>query len=223
MLHSKLTFNLINKICALCAVQHLFIGSLEGKVVWITGASSGIGKYLAIALAENNVKLCISARRVAELYQVKEQCLLKSTKLQSNDILVLPMDMLELNRHEEHFNRILSHFGQLDVLVNNAGRSQRALFKDIALKVDQQIFDLDVFSIINLSRIYVNHVDKTGGKGHIAITSSSVGLITVPGSASYTGAKHALHVIGSKYLHVNIAVYLTRILMFNFRRAILKH
>lgn len=105
------------------------------------------------------------------------------------------MDMLELNRHEEHFHTILTHFGQLDVLVNNAGRSQRALFKDIALKVDQEIFDLDVFSIINLSRIYVNHVERTSGKGHIAITSSSVGLITVPGSASYTAAKHALHVI----------------------------
>lgn len=163
-------------------------------MVWITGASSGIGKYLAIVLAQNNVKLCISARRIAELEQVKEECLSKSSKLQTNDILVLPMDMLQIERHQSHFDKVLQHFGGLDVLVNNAGRSQRAQFKDTSLKVDQEIFDLDVFSVINLSRVYANHVATTNGKGHIAITSSTLGLISVPNSASYTAAKHALHV-----------------------------
>lgn len=140
------------------------------------------------------MKLCISARRGAELEKVKEQCLMKSTKLQPTDILVLPMDMLGIDRHREHFDKVLQHFGTLDVLVNNAGRSQRAAFKDIMLNVDQEIFDLDVFSVINLSRLYVNHVADANGKGHIAVTSSSVGLISVPNSASYTAAKHALHV-----------------------------
>lgn len=168
--------------------------SLEGKVVWITGASSGIGKYLAIVLAKNNVKICISARRTAELQKVKEECLLVASNLQPNDILVLPMDMLDIDQHHALFNKVFQHFGAVDVLVNNAGRSQRAQFKDIALKVDQEMFDLDVFSVINLSRVYVNHVADTNGKGHIAITSSSVGLTTVPNSASYTAAKHALHV-----------------------------
>jgi len=169
------------------------ISSLQGKVIWITGASSGIGKQLAIVLAENNVKLCISARRIAELERVKEECLLKATKLQPNDILVLPMDMLDIDRHAEHFNKVIEHFGGVNVLVNNAGRSQRALFKDITLEVDRELFDLDVFSVINLSRIYVNHIAQHTLKGHIAITSSSVGLIIVPNSASYTAAKHALH------------------------------
>lgn len=169
-------------------------GSLQGKVVWITGASSGIGKALAIVLAQNNVKLCISARRLAELEKVKELCLSKSQSLKPDDILVLPMDMLENDKHESLLSKVIEHFGQLDVLVNNAGRSQRAQFKDIALEVDREMFELDVFSVVNLSRVYVRHVEKTATTGHIAITSSSVGLTTVPNSASYTAAKHALHV-----------------------------
>lgn len=163
-------------------------------MVWIAGASSGIGKHLAINLAENNVKLCISARRVAELVLVKEECLRKSTKLQPDDILVLPMDLLEIDRHGEHLNKVIAHFGVIDILVNNAGRSQRALFKDISLQVDRDLFELDVFSVINLTRVYVNHIVKHNLQGHVAVTSSSLGLTSVPNSASYTAAKHALHV-----------------------------
>lgn len=104
------------------------------------------------------------------------------------------MDMLENDKHESLLGKVIDHFGQLDVLVNNAGRSQRAQFKDIALEVDREIFELDVFSVVNLSRVYVRHVEKTATTGHITITSSSVGLTAVPNSASYTAAKHALHV-----------------------------
>lgn len=173
-------------------------------MVWITGASSGIGEQLAILLADKNVKLCLSARRNRELEEVKEECLLMLSQLVPDDILVLPMDMLDIDRHEEHFNKVIKYFGRVDVLVNNAGRSQRALFKDITLKVDRQLFELDVFSVINLSRIYVNHIAQHKLKGHIAITSSSLGLIAVPNSASYTAAKHALHVshFAKHYFHV---------------------
>lgn len=167
------------------------LGSLKGKVVWITGASSGIGKQLAITLAKNNVKLCLSARTVERLDAVRTECLKQSKRLQANDILVLPMDMLNIDAHQEYFDKVIKHFGEIDVLVNNAGRSQRALFKDIELAVDREIFELDVFSVVNLSRIYVRHFK---GHGHIALTSSSVGLISAPNSSSYTAAKHALHV-----------------------------
>jgi len=171
------------------------IASLQGKVVWVTGASSGIGRALALKLAKHNVRLCLSARRIVNLQHVKAECLQASTSLQSDDILILPMDILEIDRHTEYFERVSNHFdGQLDVLVNNAGRSQRALFKDIDLKVDRDMFELDVFSIINLTRIYVNYaIRNLNGYGHVAVTSSAVGLISVPNSASYNGAKHAIH------------------------------
>lgn len=135
----------------------------------------------------------MSARRDEELEKVKSECL-SGSSLQPADIFVLKMDMLQIDRHQEYFDRVIKHFGQIDVLVNNAGRSQRALWQNIDLQVDRDLFDLDVFSIVNLSRIYIRHVEKYSLKGHIAVTSSTAGLIGVPNSCSYVGAKHAIHV-----------------------------
>uniref|UniRef100_A0A1B0D7C8 Dehydrogenase n=2 Tax=Phlebotomus papatasi TaxID=29031 RepID=A0A1B0D7C8_PHLPP len=129
------------------------LSSLSGKVVWITGASSGIGQSLAHVLAANGAKLVLTARRVPELEKVKEQCLaISGGKLKENDVLTMQMDMVEIDRHEEYFQRVVKHFGTFDILVNNAGRSQRAAWQDIDLTVDRALFDLDVFSAVNLSR-----------------------------------------------------------------------
>lgn len=168
-----------------------FLESLRGQVIWITGASSGIGKQLAIELAKNHVKLCISARSVDRLQAVKEECLKQSKLLGPNDVLVLKMDMTDIDTHQRNFDIVIKHFGRIDVLVNNAGRSQRASFDEIDLQVDRELFELDVFSIVNLTRLYVKHCK---GQGHVAVTSSSVGLTAVPNSASYNAAKRAIHV-----------------------------
>ena len=82
---------------------------------------------------------------------------------------------------------------QLDILVNNAGRSQRADWEDIEIGVDRDMFELNVFGIIALSRIVVRHFQKKK-EGHIVVTSSLAGVRAVPFSGSYTGAKHAIHV-----------------------------
>ncbi|XP_055695092.1 dehydrogenase/reductase SDR family member 7-like [Lutzomyia longipalpis] len=194
-------FNLILWISLDCDIE-LFIkskfgkkiSSLSGKVVWITGASSGIGQSLAHTLATHGVKLVLTARRVAELEKVKEQCLTFSGgKLKEKDILTMQMDMLQLERHEEFFGRVIEHFGTLDILVNNAGRSQRAAWQDIDLSVDRALFDLDVFSAINLSRIAVRYFLDKGINGHIAVNSSIAGLMAIPNSATYVAAKHAIN------------------------------
>lgn len=137
------------------------------------------------------MKLCISARNVDRLNAVKDECLKQSKRLLANDILVLEMDMTKIDMHKSYFDTVVKHFGEIDILVQNAGRSQRALFEDIDLAVDRDLFELDVFSVVNLTRIYVRHFK---GRGHVAVTSSSAGLISVPNSASYTAAKHAIHV-----------------------------
>lgn len=82
---------------------------------------------------------------------------------------------------------------QLDILVNNAGRSQRADWEDIEISVDREMFDLNVFGVVALSRIAVCYFQKQK-EGHIVVTSSLTGVRAVPFSASYTGAKHAIHV-----------------------------
>lgn len=79
--------------------------------------------------------------------------------------------------------------------MNNAGRSQRANWEDIDLSVDKEMFSLNVFAVLSLSRIAVMYFMKKK-RGHIVVTSSLVGVnaIPFPFSASYTGAKYALHV-----------------------------
>ncbi|CAD7093778.1 unnamed protein product [Hermetia illucens] len=170
------------------------VSALRGKVVWVTGASSGIGKDLALALAEHGVRLVLSARRQPELEDVKKKALERSNGLLAkDDILVLPMDMLNLEKHQQLFDEVIKHFGKLDILVNNAGRSQRAIWEEIDIQVDRDLFELDVFSVIHLSRIAVRYFKTTGGKGHLAVTSSGAGLVPIPFSPSYSGAKFALH------------------------------
>lgn len=195
-------YHVIDNISDILSNFSIEIDSLQGKVVWIVGASSGIGKSLGIVLAHHGVKLCLSARREDELEKVKQECLAGSS-LKPSDIFVLKVDMLQTDKHQEYFDQVIKHFGQIDVLVNNAGRSQRALWQNIDLQVDRELFDLDVFSIVNLSRIYVRHVEKNALQGHIAVTSSTAGLLGVPNSGSYVGAKHAIHVslINSTDLH----------------------
>lgn len=83
----------------------------------------------------------------------------------------------------------------MDILVNNAGRSQRANWEDINVAVDKEMFDLNVFGALSLSRIAVKYFMKMK-EGHIVVTSSLAGVNATlfPFSASYAGAKHALHV-----------------------------
>lgn len=176
-------------------MKSFVLGRLKGKVVWITGASSGIGRELAKVLAKNGVKLVLSARNARELEAAKNECLsLAQGSLRTEDILVLPLDMLKFAFHQDSFNRVISHFRALDILVNNAGRSQRAEWNKIDINVDRELFELDVFSVVHLSRLAVTYFEQNSIAGQLAVTSSTAGLIGAPHSGSYTGAKHALHV-----------------------------
>lgn len=169
------------------------ISRIKGKVVFITGASSGIGEYTAYALAKHGVKLVLAARRRNELERVKRKCLeLSNGSLIDSDVLVIAMDMCDLVSHKMHFQNAIRHFGHVDVLFNNAGRSQRAMWENIDITVDKDLFELNVFSVINLSRVALEHFNQRG-EGHVAVTSSLAGVIGVAYSGSYTGAKHAIH------------------------------
>ncbi|XP_066250464.1 dehydrogenase/reductase SDR family member 7 isoform X1 [Euwallacea similis] len=166
---------------------------LKGKVAFITGASSGIGEHTAYALAKAGVKLVLTARRNQELQRVKHQCLaFAEGLLEENDILVIPMDVLDMTSHKAHFQHAIRHFGQVDILINNAGRSQRAIWDTTELSVDKQMFELNVFAVINLTRVALEHFNMRG-EGHVAVVSSLAGKIGAPYSGAYTGAKHAIH------------------------------
>jgi len=166
------------------------IESLAGKVIWITGASSGIGRALAVKLASVRCRLVISARRENELHKLKEECV--ANGLPEDDILVLPMDVTDATLHGSLLKKVLEHFQKLDILVNNAGRSQRAPFEKVDIQVDRDLFELNVFSQVALSTVVLHHFMERK-QGHFAVTSSIAGKIGVPDSRSYTASKHAMH------------------------------
>ncbi|XP_050442539.1 dehydrogenase/reductase SDR family member 7 isoform X2 [Adelges cooleyi] len=188
------------------------LDTLKDKVVWITGASSGIGEHIALKLSQSGAKLVLSARNKEKLLQVKQHCLeISDGKLNANDILVLPMDVTNIPKHVSWFDSVINHFGKLDILINNAGRSQRAVWEDIELGVDREAFDLNVFSVINLSRIAVRYFNQVG-HGQIVVTSSTAGICSPPFSATYNATKHALHgylgALQREKVHTNISVTL---------------
>ena len=117
----------------------------------------------------------------------------KNAGISEKDVLILPVDITKMELHQQHFNKVIEHFGQLDVLINNAGRSQRAHWLDIEIELDRDMFEGNVFGLLNLSRVVMPHF-LAKKRGHIAVTSSVCGKVGAPFSATYNATKHALHV-----------------------------
>lgn len=164
---------------------------LQGEVVWITGASSGIGEYLAYECAKAGCKLVLSARREEELERVKKQCLTTTGAIKDDDIMVLPFDLTDMASHSDITQQALSKFGKIDILVNNGARSQRAWIKDTDTKVDKEMFELVVLAQISLTKAVLPHwMDRK--KGHVVVTSSIAGKVGAPFSATYTACKHGI-------------------------------
>ncbi|XP_026795108.2 dehydrogenase/reductase SDR family member 7 isoform X1 [Pangasianodon hypophthalmus] len=164
--------------------------ALRQKVVWITGASSGIGEELAYQLAAVGARLVLSARRENELHRVRRKCL-ELSSLEDKDILVLPLDLLDRSTHGEKTDAVLQHFGKIDVLVNNGGRSQRSLFIDTDIDVFGSLMELNYLGTISVTQHVLRHMIHHGD-GIIATVSSIVGLVGAPLSTGYSASKHAL-------------------------------
>lgn len=166
---------------------------LRGQVVWITGASSGIGEYIAYEYAMIGCKLVLSGTNEARLDAVKNKCLDINSNLSIADVLVVPFDISDYSKHVTAFDRVIGHFKQIDILVNNAGRSQRAAFENINIEVDEQMFKVNVFGPIHLTRLVVRYWNDTRHRGQIAVTSSVAGIVPAPMSTTYSATKFSLH------------------------------
>ena len=155
----------------------------EKKVVWITGASSGIGEALAVAFSRQGASLALSARRESELERVRKRC--------SGDAMILPLDVTDHESMPAAVAAVCERFGQIDMLINNAGISQRSLCIDTGMEVYRRIMEVDVMGQIALTRA-VLPVMLEQGSGHISVTSSVAGKIGVPYRTGYCAAKHAV-------------------------------
>ncbi|MEZ4884463.1 MAG: SDR family oxidoreductase [Chitinophagales bacterium] len=154
------------------------------KTIWITGASEGIGKALALQLAEEGASIILTARNVAKLQEVQAE-------LKGEGHLIWPMDLLETDKIGAAVEEVLQKVNSIDILINNAGISQRSLVKDTRLEVDRKIMELDYFSVITLTKALLPHFLQRKS-GHIVTLSSIAGKLGTPMRSAYCAAKHAV-------------------------------
>jgi len=159
----------------------------EGKIWWITGASSGIGRALAAALAKREAKLILSGRNVDALEEVSRSC--------SVDTLVLPFEVTDFDAIPSHVARAWdwagSKGGSIDGFVNNAGITQRSLAVETVFEVYQRIIAVDLLAPIALAQALLPKMVGAGGGQLIAI-SSVAGIVGAPLRSAYSAAKHGL-------------------------------
>ena len=141
----------------------------KNKVVWITGASSGIGEALAQSFASEGAQLVLSARRVDELLRVK-----KSLKIADVDVMILPLDLSDTAKINELTQQVIAKFGRIDVLVNNGGISQRSLAKDTSMEIVRKLMEVNFFGTIALTKSVLPYMLKQKS-GHIIVMSSIAG------------------------------------------------
>ncbi|MEN3001294.1 MAG: SDR family oxidoreductase [Armatimonadota bacterium] len=156
------------------------------KVVWITGASSGIGEALAYAFSREGAHLVLSARRKERLEQVREKC------TGTGKVLILPFDITHIECHPTMVGAAIEHFGQIDILVNNAGISQRSRVQETLLEVDRRLMEVNFFGVISLTKAVLPYMLQRGS-GHIVVISSLLGKFGIPLRSAYCASKHALH------------------------------
>ena len=158
----------------------------KNKIVWITGASSGIGEELAIQVAEFGAKVVLSARNSEKLEALR----LRLPNPESH--LVKILDLEDSSNFEKLVEEVVSHFGAIDFLFNNGGLSQRSEVYETPLEVDRRIMEINYFGNIALAKA-VLPVFRKQKSGHYLIISSIAGKFGFFLRSAYSASKHALH------------------------------
>lgn len=155
------------------------------KVVWITGASSGIGEEMAVQLAKQGAKLVLSARNISRLEEVR-------ASLPENNHMVLPIDLEDSSCFKEKAKIVIDHFGRIDILVNNGGLSQRSTASVTELEIDRRIMEINYFGNISLTKAVLPYMQMQKS-GHFVVISSISGKFGFFLRSAYSASKHALH------------------------------
>jgi len=160
--------------------------NMNNKVVWITGASSGIGEALVYACSNAGAKLIISSRNRDELYRVKSAC--KSPV----NIHVLPLDLEQTDTLTGKAEDAIRIYGHVDILINSGGISQRALALEATLQTEQRLMNVNFWGTVVLSKAVLPNMINHGG-GKIVCISSLTGKFGTKFRSAYAASKHALH------------------------------
>lgn len=159
----------------------------SGKTIWITGATSGIGKAVAIELSKENAHLILSGRNKNALDEIGIVC-----EKNGSRVTTVPFDLGDEKSIHSAWSMVKSAGLQIDALYNFGGISQRSLASETPLFVDRKLFEINYFGTIALTKLVLAQMIENGG-GHLAATSSPVGKFGFPYRSSYSASKHALH------------------------------
>lgn len=157
--------------------------SFESKVVWVTGASSGIGEALARALMGQGAYVILSGRRADALQALAGRA--------AERTLVLPFETTDYDRLPALVEQAWGWRGRIDLLINNAGISQRSLALDTSLKVYRQLIEVDYMAPLALTQALLPRLVEQGS-GQLAVVSSVAGKVGTALRTGYCGAKHAV-------------------------------
>ena len=158
----------------------------QGKTVWITGASSGIGAQLARQFAEEGARVIISSHDARELEGVQ-----KDLESISKEVYPVVFNLGNPEEVKKTAEKVLAQFQRVDVLMNNGGISTRAEAMETTLGMDRRIMEIDYFSGVSLTKALLPAMIENG-YGHIGVTSSISGKFGWPLRSAYAAAKHAL-------------------------------
>lgn len=158
----------------------------SNKIVWITGASSGIGEALALAFVACGATVIASSRSKEKLEAIK----MRSTNPER--FYPVTLDLTDSDLITRVADKVITQFGHIDILINNAGISQRAKVQETSIATDRYIMEVNYFSAVILTKAVLPTM-LASGSGYILSTSSIVGVFGFPLRSAYSAAKHALH------------------------------
>ena len=176
---------------------------MQNKVVIITGASSGIGLALARCFAAAGAKLCLAARSADKLQEIAQEL-----AALGQPPLVVPTDVSKEEDCRLMVEACVAHFGRIDVLINNAGISMRAMFKDLDLQVIHRLMDVNFWGTVYCTKYALPHL--LAAKGSVVGVSSIAGFKGLAARTGYSASKFAmqgfLETIRIEHLHDGLHV-----------------
>lgn len=158
---------------------------IKDKLIWITGASSGIGEALAIVCAQQGGKLILSARNQEKLQQ------LKSRLNNSEQHVVVPLDLSKPAELADDLTSIIEQYGPIDILVNNGGIAQRGTARETSLDVQRQVMEVNYFGSVAMTQLVLpGMLNKQAGM--IVTIASVAGKVGGKSMSGYSASKHAI-------------------------------
>jgi len=158
----------------------------QGKTIWITGASSGIGEAFVRAFYKEGANLILSSRREESLQEVK-----KSLGEDTSNVKIVTLDLTNTDSFPEKTKEAFAAFGQIDVLINNGGISQRSAVLESEMSTYRQLMEVNYFGAVGLTKEVLPHMVERKS-GHIIVTSSVAGKIGTKFRSGYAASKHAV-------------------------------